>query len=118
MNQNQKQELEGEFHFFGAAETITNRIAPRNVFPFFQCLKKDSRPYYLFYADRKKRIMKKFGKVKEWIGTCFWIMIRGWKDVKIQELTSVYLCFNCEKSKGKKKEKKVKAIKNKGRCMI
>ena len=71
MNQNQKQELEGEFHFFGAAETITNRIAPRNVFPFFQCLKKDSRPYYLFYADRKKRIMKKFGKVKEWIGTCF-----------------------------------------------
>ena len=43
-------------------------------------------------------------------------MIHGRKDVKIQELTSVYLCFNCGKSKVRKKEKKVKAIKNNGWC--
>ena len=37
------------------------------------------------------------------------------KNVKIRELTSIYLCFNC--GKVKKKEKKVKAIKNNnGRC--
>ena len=42
-------------------------------------------------------------------------MIHGKKNVKIRELTSIYLCFNC--GKVKKKEKKVKAIKNSnGRC--
>ena len=41
-------------------------------------------------------------------------MNHGRKDNKIQELTSVYLCFNCGKSKVRKKEKKVKAIKNNG----
>ena len=43
------------------------------------------------------------------------IIIYGRKDVKIQELTSVYQCFNCGKSEVRKKEKKVKAMKNNGR---
>ena len=37
-----------------------------------------------------------------------WNMFHGKKDVKIQELTSVYLCFNCEKGKVKKKKRKLK----------
>ena len=64
--------------FFGAAATITNRTAPRIVvFTFFQSLKKIAGRTIFFMlterknADRKKRIMKRFGKVKEWIGTCF-----------------------------------------------